>query len=283
MPKTIPRSFFALISDSHEGQPSGATSPENRLPWVILHLPHDSTDIPERVRDQFILTDAELARELLLMTDMHTGSLFEGAFVDGHVVRSPVSRLVLDVERFEDDHLEVMSSKGMGAIYTCTSHGHPLRRELSATEKNSLLADFYRPHHKCLTEATVKALKQFDKAFILDAHSFPSKPLPYHFDQNVDRPDICIGTDSFHTPAYLQDAFLSAFSQAGFHVRLNAPYSGALVPSSFYQCDPRVSSIMVEVNRSIYMDESTGERLPTFDAAATRIRDCCRNAILAFD
>jgi acetoin utilization deacetylase AcuC-like enzyme len=44
-----------------------ATNREMRQPWAILHLPHDSKEIPERVREQFVLTDAELARELLLM------------------------------------------------------------------------------------------------------------------------------------------------------------------------------------------------------------------------
>lgn len=41
---------------------------------------------------------------------------------------------------------------------------------------------------------------------------------------------------------------------------MNQPYSGSIVPGSFYQKDASVCSIMVEVNRSLYMNEVTGER-----------------------
>lgn len=48
---------------------------------------------------------------------------------------------------------------------------------------------------------------------------------------------------------------------------------------SRYCKDRRVGSIMVEVNRSLYMDERNGERLPDFDEVAARIQRCCLNAI----
>ena len=39
-------------------------------PELLLHIPHSSTVIPDGVRDyQFVLSDAEVERELLLMTD----------------------------------------------------------------------------------------------------------------------------------------------------------------------------------------------------------------------
>ena len=47
---------------------------------------------------------------------------------------------------------------------------------------------------------------------IVDCHSFPQLPLPYELDRNPVRPDICIGTDQFHTPSALKDV-LSRSSQ----------------------------------------------------------------------
>jgi len=32
-------------------------------PWVILHIPHDSSVVPSEVRSQFLLSDAELKLE----------------------------------------------------------------------------------------------------------------------------------------------------------------------------------------------------------------------------
>ena len=85
-------------------------------PWVVLHVPHDSTHIPADVRNQFSLDDAQLEHELLAMTDHKTLDLFASGVPQAQVIRAPVSRLVLDVERFEDDQFEPMALRGMGAV-----------------------------------------------------------------------------------------------------------------------------------------------------------------------
>lgn len=89
-------------------------------PWVVFHLPHDSRVIPHDVRDQFVLSDAELEHELLAMTDHHTFELFAHGIPAEQVVRFPVSRLVVDVERFERDEDEPMAERGMGVVYART-------------------------------------------------------------------------------------------------------------------------------------------------------------------
>ena len=78
---------------------------------LVLHIPHSSTHIPASMRPTLLLSDAELQQELLRITDAYTDELFqcEGAVT----VRHPVSRLVLDPERFEEDSEEVMSRFGM--------------------------------------------------------------------------------------------------------------------------------------------------------------------------
>ncbi len=63
-------------------------------PWVVLHIPHNSTLIPASVRDQFTLSDAELDDEILKMTDHHTHDLFAQDVNISQVVASPVSRLL---------------------------------------------------------------------------------------------------------------------------------------------------------------------------------------------
>ncbi len=40
------------------------------------------------------------------------------------------------------------------------------------------------------------------------------------------------------------------------------------MPLEFYKRRPEVLSIMVELNRGLYMNENTGERLPRFSAVA---------------
>src|SRR5690606_8693846 len=78
--------------------------------------------------------------------------------------------------------------------------------------------------------------------------------LPCDIDQERPRPDLCVGTDKFHTPSGMGESIVSRFNR--FDIRLNSPYSGTIVPMKHYMKDPRVSSVMIEINRSMYMKES---------------------------
>jgi N-formylglutamate deformylase len=232
----------------------------------ILHIPHSSTVIPSHARQHILLSDEELATELLQMTDWYTDELFTNANNLRAVVRFPISRLVLDPERFVDDQQEPMSAIGMGVIYTVTSHAAVLRKEPTIQQRQQLIEQYYNPHHKTLSKRVDEMLHKYGNALVIDCHSFPSKPLPYEFDQNQKRPDICLGTDSFHTPAHLVEAAKVAFENTGFTVEVNSPFSGALVPMKHYMQCRNVSAIMIEVNRALYMDEATGIKNNKFES-----------------
>jgi N-formylglutamate amidohydrolase len=228
-------------------------------------VPHASRIIPEDIRPTILLTDEELADELVAMTDSYTDELFDlGSAV--RTVRFPVSRLVVDPERFLDDALEPMAARGMGVLYERTSDDRVLRAAPSGHERQALLDRFYAPHHVELTSAVEAALATHDSCLLIDCHSFPSTPRSYELDPMVERPDICIGTDEFHTPGSLLEHASQVFEASGWTVAIDRPYAGTLVPTKFYRLDPRVVSIMIEVNRRLYMDERTGERLAGFAA-----------------
>jgi N-formylglutamate deformylase len=99
---------------------------------------------------------------------------------------------------------------------------------------------------------------------IVDCHSFPSVALPYELDQTAQRADFCIGTDLFHTPISVRDVMVAAVKEAGYSVTIDAPFAGALVPPASYRTDRRICSVMIEVNRRLYMDEHTGLKNRTF-------------------
>ena len=240
------------------------------VPSAILHIPHSSRSIPPAARAAILLSDEDLSRELVRMTDSFTDELFQ---VDASLATSvvfPASRLVVDPERFLDDSLESMAKRGMGAVYTRTSHGDILRMEENTPERERLIADYYHPHHRDLTDAVQAALDRWGSCLIIDCHSFTSAPLPHELNQSPDRPEICLGTDEFHSPKSLETTAIELFEKAGFRTFLNQPFAGALVPMAVYHRDLRVRAIMVEVNRRLYMDESSGQRLPSF--AAFRVR-----------
>lgn len=233
---------------------------------VIYHIPHSSAVIPEGYRNDYC---TDLERELLRMTDLYTEDLF---LLPGERLVFPVSRLVCDVERFRDDAQEPMARIGMGAVYTSCSDLSPLRT-VSARRKEEILKTWYDPHHEQLEFLTRERLDLFGRCLIADCHSFSGTLLPYEEDRDPERPDICIGTDPFHTPEPLALKLGDAFRAMGYTVRYNRPYAGAIVPLVYYQKDERVASIMIEVNRSLYMD-GAGRKLPGYDRVKRDIAVC---------
>ena len=214
---------------------------------IILHIPHASTVLPSEV--EFLLGQEALAYEVDAMTDHHTDRLFDLPGARRSVF--PVSRLVVDPERFIEDEMEKV---GMGVVYTHTSSGKPLR-QISPDQRQNLIDQYYHPHHQQLTTMTSDVLSIHGLCLIIDCHSFPSTPLDYEIDQY--RPDVCIGTDAFHTQPELEALLVNLFQEYGYSVTINSPFSGSLVPMCFYQKEPRIQSIMVELNRGLY---STPER-----------------------
>jgi N-formylglutamate amidohydrolase len=252
-------------------------------PWVILHIPHDSYVIPADVRSQFLLSDAELEQELQCMTDHLTHTIFAEPLSESMVVRAPVSRLVVDVERFAEDEHEPMAARGMGAIYGVTSHLRPLRRRLSPNEREMLMQTWYHPHHQRLEAVVSDTLDRYGRCLVIDGHSFPGTALPYeNAIPTIARPDICIGSDPFHTPKVLEQSFVEVFGRKGWKIKVNEPFAGALVPASRYQRDPRVMAVMVEVNRDLYLIPDSFQQKSDFARVASAIKSCCALAISKF-
>lgn len=246
-------------------------------PMAVLHVPHTSVEIPADVRRAILLSEAELDRELLRMTDRYTDELFEVESSIAASVVYPVSRLVVDPERFDDDALEPMVARGMGVIYTRTSQQSALRMPPDEVERERLLARYYRPHHARITSAVDAILEAHGRCLVLDCHSFATRALPYEMNQSGERPEICLGTDAFHTPPALAATARWEFEREGFTVAFDTPFAGALVPSAHYGRDHRVGALMVEINRGVYMNEATGERLTTFEDVRRRVS----NAVLS--
>ena len=236
---------------------------------LVRHIPHSSTLIPTELRSDFVVSDEELQSEILRVTDRYTEELF--ADPDSEAVVFPISRLVCDPERFLPDAHEPAAKVGMGVCYTHGSKGQEIRK-LDSVARNSIISSYYHPHHAQLNEIVAKHLEQFDESFVLDCHSFPTKPLPTEDLINIDRPHFCLGFVEYHAPEELILEIKLGLEAQGYSVSLNSPYQGSLIPSEYFQKEPSVLGLMVEVNRSLYMDELTGKKSESFDAIKSLIR-----------
>ncbi|MDP2541551.1 N-formylglutamate amidohydrolase [Tenacibaculum discolor] len=235
---------------------------------MILHIPHSSIKFPNK--DGFVIYKEELSQEVLRLTDWYTDELFESKKWES--VKADFSRIFCDTERFSDNSKEVMFKYGMGVLYEKSDDGNPIRIVTEELREN-ILTNYYWKHHSDLNKAVLRELKEFGESLIIDCHSFPDTPLKRDLDQSLNRPDFNIGTDSFHTPKKLIDASIDFFKSKDFSLGVDKPYSGSIVPIDFYEKDKRVGSIMLEVNRKLYLQGSTNIKSDNFQKIKELIKE----------
>ena len=242
----------------------------NPASTVIIHVPHSSTRIATELLDSFNLQGSSLAAEAEIMADLNTEELGKlaasKASLKPWLFVNQTSRLVFDPERF-DDESEIMNSVGMGVVYTKTSDQKNLR-ELSHVSRTKIVDEYFKPYSAALQDLVDLRLQAHGRVTIIDLHSYAVEPLPYELNQTGERPAVCLGIDEYHTSPELTARANKAFAELG-SIDINTPFAGTYVPLKFYQVEPRVQSIMLEIRKDTY--DHTNVSSPSFEQTADSI------------
>ena len=208
--------------------------------------------------------------EINLLTDWFTDELFDLPYPK---IVTPFSRVFCDVERFEDDSLEVMSRKGMGMCYTHMDNGEVMR-DVGPDLRERIRTDYYLPHYRALEQLTSELLYKNGHVTIVDCHSFSGIPFNRDLSKDTPRPDFCLGVDEYHTPEDLYHPVQELLTKLGYTVLINSPYSGTMIPLKYYQRNKNVKGLMIEVNRKLYMNSTNGviSKTATFDKIRETIK-----------
>jgi len=208
---------------------------------IVLNIPHSSTvGIFDNETGKWPRNLEFINKTVARLTDWHTEFLF--AHDDERIVSvmCPVSRFVCDVERLQDDPLEAL---GQGILYTRC--GGFERGELSQKAKDHLEHLYYAHMRAVFREIE-------EGSILIDCHSFSPT------DDNA--PDICIGhNDDWSYDASIVELIKNCFEEAGYSVAINSPYSHSYAPENGLLT---YKSVMIEVNKRVYMDEKTLRLFP---------------------
>lgn len=199
---------------------------------IILNIPHSSDFIPVNT------WNGDIQSEVNKWTDWFTDIIFKSRDVDNRIV--PVafgfSRFFCDVERLKEN--EPLEEKGQGRFYT-NFNGCTREKDGEA---------YIMAEQACLLHDTLLSSQiSGDDNLIIDCHSFPS--------ELASDVDICIGwNNDWSKPS---DALIGQikgyFEGFNYKVAFNAPYSNSITPDSRY----KYHSLMLEINKRIYMNEKT--------------------------
>ncbi len=232
-----------------------------RHPKLLLHIPHSSASFPAQSGHTF----QELDLQERLLIDYFTDELFLPQQETPRICAAvfPFCRLYCDVERLVNDPL---SREGLGIRYerrVTAAHGTRALRAFSSREEAfNLYADFHASVAKQLF-----AMGQ--GTMLVDCHSFSA--LPNLLNSNPPDIDICIGfnDDETRPSGTVTDALARHFRSRGYKVGINAPFSNSktfAVPLSYH-------SLMIEVNKRLYMDERSGTKTEGFLRLRQDIQD----------
>ena len=218
---------------------------------VVLNLPHSGTVVPQWALGDMAIPGRELAAWIGFMVDKDVDRLW-GFVPEENKQVTAVSRLVVDMERYRSDEDESMARKGMGLYYTHTPDGRPFR--VRSEETYARCIALYDEYHRALEAKVTRCIAEHGGCILLDCHSFHDG-MEYTGHPTSSFPDVCIGVNG-GIGAEAQFV-IDVFRAEGYTVKVNEPFAGSLVPLRYWN-DPRVRSVMIELNRRVYDNDAFG-------------------------
>lgn len=232
---------------------------------LILHIPHSGTEFYDNQKphsETFLLK----ARYLI---DWYTDELFSPDAEDEGIIPVvfPLCRTACDVERMIDDPLE---EKNLGIHYDgnlLKSRNGIISIGYSNYAQISHYGEYIEHHHKM-----EDLIAKNSDSLIIDCHSFSSRPTLLLPDcESASKYDICIGYNEDRTKPdkMIIGTICNHFEALGYKVGVNRPFSN----SKTFNTPSDYKSIMIEINKRLYMNEDTLEKTDGFQILHRQIQD----------
>ncbi|MFL5784847.1 MAG: N-formylglutamate amidohydrolase [Bacteriovoracaceae bacterium] len=220
----------------------------------LLSIPHSGENVPPEFRE-YLSGDESAYREDV---DFKVNELVDIPTLQKNgiaVVVSNIHRICVDLNRAEENCVLFWKENTMGKKLVV--------KEPTPEAVKKFIEDYHRPYYEILKTALLELEKRKEgKVSMIDLHSMPSRPTAYHMKQNPNqstwRPDFCLSDRRGKTcdPDFIQ-YFRDIFTILNHSASMNDPYIGGFVTE--YVDRYRTNNIQIEINRSIYMDESKKE------------------------
>jgi N-formylglutamate deformylase len=237
---------------------------------VILDSPHSGTIYPEDFFHQVdlaALRDAEDTHVDLIYSDApEMGAMllcaeFPRSYVDCNRDPQDIDPVLFGLAH-ESDQLSSKVRLGKGVIWRCLDDGSPIYASaLSLDQAQRRLSWCYEPYWNALHEMVSIAKRTHPTIVHLNCHSMPSVAGRFATDQpGLVHPDIVLGnrdgTTCSNDLLYELKRVCNEFSLTA---SVNDPYKGVSIVREIGNPADGVHSVQVEINRKLYMNESTRE------------------------
>lgn len=255
------------------------TLPTDPVSCAIFSSPHSGRDYP----DEFLATSILTPLQIRSSEDAFVDELFAGAPQAGApLLAARMPRACLDLNRASDDldpvliagtsrrFLNPRIAAGLGVIPRVVGEGRMIRLgKLTLNEAQQRIDAYWHPYHARLRSLIADARRRFGTAILYDCHSMPHDALHAAPMVGGRRPEIVLG-DRFGASCEraLVEAAAAIFVGAGFVVARNAPFAGGYITQTYGRPQQGIHALQIEIDRSLYMDESSVTRSENFAAVS---------------
>jgi N-formylglutamate deformylase len=173
---------------------------------------------------------------------------------------------------------------GIGLVWRVLDNGDPIyARKLSVAEVMRRITLFHQPYQKAVKDAIDEAHAHFGTAWHVNCHSMPALSSQVSEEgPGKARADFVLGDRDGTTCGPEFTHFVrDSLAAMGYDVKVNDPYKGVELVRAFSDPAAGRHSLQVEVNRRLYMNESTREKSVDFDSLKRDI-DSLVTGICAF-
>ena len=264
-------------------KPFSIQKPENPLP-LIFDSPHSGTHYPddfgyacefkrlEAAEDKFV-------DDLFASAPQNGGTLltanFPRSYIDPNRSFDDIDEDLLDEEWSGPFEINPSSRShaGIGLIRRLVRPGVPVyNRALSAEEIIQRIEKYYRPYHDALEKLIKDNHYNFGQAWHINCHSMPaSSAYPKRgigLVGNKAKPvDFVLGDRDGTACAHSFTLSLKDFiKDLGYSVSINDPFKGVELVEKYSNPAAGYHSLQLEINKTLYMDEETGEKTNNYNA-----------------
>ncbi|KAJ1422344.1 hypothetical protein B484DRAFT_452424, partial [Ochromonadaceae sp. CCMP2298] len=237
---------------------------------LVLDSPHSGVFFPNGFKP------AAPYSAWMSSVDLHVEKLFGSASMQGaSLLSAHFGRCLIDCNRDPDDiDSELLKEPwptplnpgektklGLGLLRRFALPGVEMHAGLLSVETvQSWLHSYYFPYHRTLKEILDEKVAKFGCVWHLNCHSMKSVANAMTKDKGKARPDFVLGDrdGTACDPAFT--LFIASFlTSRGYTVYVNKPYKGAALVKNYADPINGRHSLLIEVNRRLYLDETRFE------------------------
>lgn len=236
-------------------------------------------DVLRRCEDEFV---DQLFEGVCAMDAAYLCALFPRSYIDVNRAADDIDPALLADTWIGDIHPTSRSDAGIGLIRRLANPGEPLyNRPLTQDEIEQRIGAYYSPYHQALQNLIEDGHYMYGQVWHINCHSMPDSTArpqrPIGFSRGLGKAaDFVLGDRDGTTCDPAMTRLLRDYIRGlGYHVTINDPFKGVELVERYSDPARGLHSLQIEVNKSLYMDETTGEKTATFDTVKADIDKIC--------